>query len=79
MDFDSNKLLLALIALLVLIAILQFLFLYRLSLLLKEIIHQLQESRAESRTLLRNVMSSIQDVSRTLAIELRDEFDKSKR
>jgi hypothetical protein len=79
MGISIDKWLLVLIFILVIVGILQFIFLFRLTLLLRNIVMQLQESRSESRILSRNLMSTIQESSRSLVIELRDEFDKAAR
>jgi len=62
-----------------LLQIIQILILYRIVSLLNQIHTQVQQIREENRTLLRTIISNIQEVSRSLAIELREEFNKSRR
>ena len=68
-----------LLALVLIIGIFQVILLFRLTLLLRDIVKQMQDSRAESRTLSRNLMSTVQEASRSLVIELREEFEKQSR
>ena len=76
MRFSIEQLLLALV---LIIGIFQVVILFRLTGLLREIVRQLQESRAESRTLSRNLMATVQEASRSLVVELREEFEKQSR
>lgn len=68
-----------LIGLVLIVGILQVILLFRLVLLLRDIIKQIQDSRSESRTLSRNLMATVQDSSRSLVMELREEFEKQSR
>lgn len=76
MRFSIEQLLFGLI---VIIGILQLILLFRLVRLLRGILEQIQDSRSESRTLSRNLMSTVQDASRSLVMELREEFEKQSR
>jgi len=68
-----------LLVLVLIIGIFQLIILLRLTGLLREIVRQLQDSRAESRTLSRNLMATVQEASRSLVVELREEFEKQSR
>ena len=61
---------------LVLVGILQVFTLFQLVRLLRKTIEQLEVLREENRTLSRNLMATIQDSSRSLAVELRDDFSR---
>lgn len=72
----SDQLPLILLVLLVILMLLQVMVLYRLSLLLRSILKQLYESREENRVLSRNNMSTIQETSKSLVIELKFLIDE---
>lgn len=77
MNISINQWLLVFMIILIIVGILQLMLLFRLALLLREVIKQLQETQDESRILSRNLMSTVQEASRSLVTELRDEFSKS--